>query len=313
MKAFVFPGQGSQYVGMGFDLSESFPEAKQVFEEIDDTLEQNLSKIMFEGPEETLVLTENTQPALMAVSIAIISILKKRGFIIDKISDILAGHSLGEYSALTASESLSLKDAALILKVRGLAMQGAVPKNKGSMAAILGLNFIQVSEIIHNYKLQKNIFIANDNADGQIVLSGLKEDIENSLDIFKENGARKAMKLSVSAPFHCPLMEPAQKIMKKSLTSLPILKPKVPVISNVTVDNSNLEEEIKNNLVNQVTEMVRWRETMIKFVNVGVEEFYEIGSGAVLSNLAKRSCPSFKRMSIGNKENVEDLLFKLEQ
>ena len=217
MRAFVFPGQGSQYVGMGLDLSETFPEAKHVFEEIDDTLEQNLSRVMFEGPEEELILTENTQPALMAVSIAITEIIKKRGFII---SGVLAGHSLGEYSALTAANSLTLKDAALILKTRGKAMQSSVPKNKGSMAAILGLNFDQILEIIIKNNLQDTVFIANDNADGQVVLSGLKENIENSLHIFKENGARKAMQLAVSAPFHCPLMRPAQEIMQKSLSSI---------------------------------------------------------------------------------------------
>lgn len=309
MRAFVFPGQGSQYVGMGLDLSETFPEAKHVFEEIDDTLEQNLSRVMFEGPEEELILTENTQPALMAVSIAITEIIKKRGFII---SGVMAGHSLGEYSALTAANSLTLKDAALTLKIRGKAMQSSVPKNRGSMAAILGLNYDQILEIIISNNLQDTVFIANDNADGQVVLSGLKENIENSLHIFKENGARKAMQLAVSAPFHCPLMRPAQEIMEKSLSSIKVQKPDVPVISNVTVDISEDENQIKNNLVNQVTEMVRWRETMTKFVDMGVEELYEIGSGSVLSNLAKRSCPSFKRMSIGSKESVENLLLEFD-
>ena len=309
MRAFVFPGQGSQYVGMGLDLSETFPEAKHVFEEIDDTLEQNLSRVMFEGPEEELILTENTQPALMAVSIAITEIIKKRGFII---SGVMAGHSLGEYSALTVANSLTLKDAALTLKIRGKAMQSSVPKNRGSMAAILGLNYDQILEIIISNNLQDTVFIANDNADGQVVLSGLKENIENSLHIFKENGARKAMQLAVSAPFHCPLMRPAQEIMQKSLSSIKVQKPDVPVISNVTVDISEDENQIKNNLVNQVTEMVRWRETMTKFVDMGVEELYEIGSGSVLSNLAKRSCPSFKRMSAGNKESVENLLLEFD-
>ena len=309
MKAFVFPGQGSQYVGMGLDLSESFPEAKHVFEEIDDTLEQNLSKIMFEGPEDELILTENTQPALMATSIAVVEILKKRGF---EISGVLAGHSLGEYTALTASNSFSIKDAALILKVRGKAMQNSVGKNKGSMAAILGLNIDQIKEIITDNNLKDNVFIANDNADGQVVLSGLKEHIESSLEFFKENGARKAMQLAVSAPFHCPLMRPAQEIMEKSLSSIKLENPNVPVISNVTVDFSSDEDQIKNNLVNQVTEMVRWRETMIKFIDLGVKEFYEIGSGSVLSNLAKRSCPSFKRKSAGNKDSVESLLLELD-
>jgi [acyl-carrier-protein] S-malonyltransferase len=212
MKAFVFPGQGSQYVGMGLDLSESFPEAKHVFEEIDDTLEQNLSKIMFEGPEEELILTENTQPALMAVSIAIIEILKKRGF---ELSGVLAGHSLGEYTALTASNSFSIKDAALTLKIRGKAMQSSVGKNKGSMAAILGLNFDQIEEIISKNKLQEDVFIANDNADGQVVLSGLKEGIESSLEIFKENGAKKAMKLAGKCTIPLPFNEACTRNYEK--------------------------------------------------------------------------------------------------
>ena len=279
---------------MGLDLSETFPEAKHVFEEIDDTLEQNLSRVMFEGPEEELILTENTQPALMAVSIAITEILKKRGFII---SGVLAGHSLGEYSALTAANSLTLKDAALTLKIRGKAMQSSVPKNKGSMAAILGLNFDQILEIIISNNLQDTVFIANDNADGQVVLSGLKENIENSLHIFKENGARKAMQLAVSAPFHCPLMKPAQEIMEKSLSSIKLQKPDVPVISNVTVDISEDENQIKNNLVNQVTEMVRWRETMTKFVDMGVEELYEIGSGSVSVSYTHSEPTRLRRMS----------------
>ena len=224
----------------------------------------------------------------------------------------MMGHSLGEYTALTASNSFSIKDAALTLKIRGKAMQSSVGKNKGSMAAILGLNIDQIEEIIIKNKLQDYVFIANDNADGQVVLSGLKEDIESSLEIFKENGARKAMKLAVSAPFHCPLMSPAQEIMEKSLSSIKLNTPDVPVISNVTVDFSNDEDQIKNNLVNQVTKMVRWRETMIKFIDLGVKEFYEIGSGSVLSNLAKRSCPSFKRKSAGNKESLESLLLELD-
>ena len=186
----------------------------------------------------------------MAVSIAITEIIKKRGFII---SGVMAGHSLGEYSALTAANSLTLKDAALTLKIRGKAMQSSVPKNRGSMAAILGLNYDQILEIIISNNLQDTVFIANDNADGQVVLSGLKENIENSLHIFKENGARKAMQLAVSAPFHCPLMRPAQEIMQKSLSSIKVQKPDVPVISNVTVDISEDENQIKNNLVNQVT------------------------------------------------------------
>jgi [acyl-carrier-protein] S-malonyltransferase len=313
MKAVVFPGQGSQFVGMGKDLCNSFPEAKEIFEEVDDTLQQNLSQIMFDGPDEILTLTENTQPAIMSVGIAIIAILKKRGFKIDLLSNILAGHSLGEYTALAAADSLSLKDVSLLLKARGKAMQDAVPKGKGAMAAILGLSIKEVIQVINANELNEKIFPANDNADAQVVISGLNNNIEDSLEIFTKNGAKKALKLSVSAPFHCPLMEPAKMVMKQTLDSTELYKPIVPVLSNVSVESESSIEGIKNNLINQVTEMVRWREIMIRFEQDGVSDFYEIGSGSVLSNLAKRSCPSFNRKSINNKPSVENFLHSLDK
>ena len=313
MKAIVFPGQGSQFVGMGQDLYNSFPEAKEIFEEVDDTLQQNLSQIMFDGPDEILTLTENTQPAIMSVGIAIIAILKKRGFKIDLLSNILAGHSLGEYTALAAADSLSLKDVSLLLKARGKAMQDAVPKGKGAMAAILGLSIKEVIQVINANELNEKIFPANDNADAQVVISGLNNNIEDSLEIFTKNGAKKALKLSVSAPFHCPLMEPAKMVMKQTLDSTELYKPIVPVLSNVSVESESSIEGIKNNLINQVTEMVRWREIMIRFEQDGVSDFYEIGSGSVLSNLAKRSCPSFNRKSINNKPSVENFLHSLDK
>jgi [acyl-carrier-protein] S-malonyltransferase len=313
MKAIVFPGQGSQFVGMGKDLCNSFPEAKEIFEEVDDTLQQNLSQIMFDGPDEILTLTENTQPAIMSVGIAIIAILKKRGFKIDLLSNILAGHSLGEYTALAAADSLSLKDVSLLLKARGKAMQDAVPKGKGAMAAILGLSIKEVIKVINANELNEKIFPANDNADAQVVISGLNNNIEDSLEIFTKNGAKKALKLSVSAPFHCPLMEPAKMVMKQTLDSTELYKPIVPVLSNVSVESESSIEGIKNNLINQVTEMVRWREIMIRFEQDGVSDFYEIGSGSVLSNLAKRSCPSFNRKSINDKPSVENFLHSLDK
>ena len=313
MKAVVFPGQGSQFVGMGKDLCNSFPEAKEIFEEVDDTLQQNLSQIMFDGPDEILTLTENTQPAIMSVGIAIIAILKKRGFKIDLLSNILAGHSLGEYTALAAADSLSLKDVSLLLKARGKAMQDAVPKGKGAMAAILGLSIKEVIQVINANELNEKIFPANDNADAQVVISGLNNNIEDSLEIFTKNGAKKALKLSVSAPFHCPLMEPAKMVMKQTLDSTELYKPIVPVLSNVSVESESSIEGIKNNLINQVTEMVRWREIMIRFEQDGVNDFYEIGSGSVLSNLAKRSCPSFNRKSINDKPSVENFLHSLDK
>ena len=313
MKAIVFPGQGSQFVGMGKDLCNSFPEAKEIFEEVDDTLQQNLSQIMFDGPDEILTLTENTQPAIMSVGIAIIAILKKRGFKIDLLSNILAGHSLGEYTALAAADSLSLKDVSLLLKARGKAMQDAVPKGKGAMAAILGLSIKEVIQVINANELNEKVFPANDNADAQVVISGLNNNIEDSLEIFTKNGAKKALKLSVSAPFHCPLMEPAKMVMKQTLDSTELYKPIVPVLSNVSVESESSIEGIKNNLINQVTEMVRWREIMIRFEQDGVNDFYEIGSGSVLSNLAKRSCPSFNRKSINDKSSVENFLHSLDK
>ena len=313
MKAIVFPGQGSQFVGMGKDLCNSFPEAKEIFEEVDDTLQQNLSQIMFDGPDEILTLTENTQPAIMSVGIAIIAILKKRGFKIDLLSNILAGHSLGEYTALAAADSLSLKDVSLLLKARGKAMQDAVPKGKGAMAAILGLSIKEVIQVINANELNEKIFPANDNADAQVVISGLNNNIEDSLEIFTKNGAKKALKLSVSAPFHCPLMEPAKMVMKQTLDSTELYKPIVPVLSNVSVESESSIEGIKNNLINQVTEMVRWREIMIRFEQNGVNDFYEIGSGSVLSNLAKRSFPSFNRKSINDKSSVENFLHSLDK
>ena len=313
MKAIVFPGQGSQFVGMGQDLSNSFPEAKEVFEEVDDTLQQNLSKIMFDGPDDILTLTENTQPAIMAVGIAIIAILKKRGLNVDLISNIMAGHSLGEYTALAAAESLSLKDVSLLLKTRGKAMQDAVPKGQGAMAAILGLSIKEVIQVINTNGLNEKVFPANDNADAQVVISGLKNYIEDSLEIFTKNGAKKALKLSVSAPFHCPLMKPAKIVMEKTLDSTELHKPIIPVLSNVSVESESSTEEIKSNLINQITELVRWREIMIRFEQDGVIDFYEIGSGSVLSNLAKRSCPSFNRKSINDKSSVENFLYSLDK
>ena len=313
MKAIVFPGQGSQFVGMGYDLYSSFSEAKDVFEEVDDTLEQNLSKIMFEGPEETLTLTENTQPAIMAVGMAIIKILKRRGFRIESIADILAGHSLGEYTALAAAESLSLKDVSLLLKVRGRAMQDAVPNGQGSMAAILGLSIKEVIEVIEQNQLKEKVFPANDNAEAQVVISGLKNNIKESLEVFLENGAKKALRLSVSAPFHCPLMKPAKEIMFETIKNVNLVEPLIPVLSNVKVNSEKSVDLIKHNLINQVTEMVRWREIMIKLEKEGVSDFYEIGSGSVLSNLAKRSCPSFNRKSINSKSSVDDFLSFLDK
>jgi [acyl-carrier-protein] S-malonyltransferase len=268
---------------------------------------------MFDGPDEILTLTENTQPAIMSVGIAIIAILKKRGFKIDLLSNILAGHSLGEYTALAAADSLSLKDVSLLLKARGKAMQDAVPKGKGAMAAILGLSIKEVIQVINENELNEKVFPANDNADAQVVISGLNNNIEDSLEIFTKNGAKKALKLSVSAPFHCPLMEPAKMVMKQTLDSTELYKPIVPVLSNVSVESESSIEGIKNNLINQVTEMVRWREIMIRFEQDGVSDFYEIGSGSVLSNLAKRSCPSFNRKSINNKPSVENFLHSLDK
>ena len=308
-RAFVFPGQGSQEVGMGKDLAAAFPAAKQVFEEVDDSLNQNLSSIIFNGPDEELILTTNAQPALMAVSMAVIRVLEEEaGIKVSEKINFVAGHSLGEYSALTAAGSINLADSSLLLKARGEYMQKAVPVGKGAMAAILGLDIDEVIETIDSSEIKNVCQVANDNAPGQIVISGEINAVNDIITLLKDKGAKKAIKLPVSAPFHCELMNDAKDIMKNELMNITINRPIIPIIQNTSVDVTEDVEIIKNNLVNQVTATVRWRETMEKFKELGVDSIIEVGAGNVLTNLAKRSTPNLQRFTLNSKESLENFM-----
>ena len=308
MKSLVFPGQGSQYVGMGKDLFDSFPEIKVIFEEVNDALDQNLSRLIFDGPDNELILTQNAQPAIMTIGIAIIEILNSRGFSVDKISNISAGHSLGEYTSLTALNSLSLPDTAKLLRLRGKAMQNSFPSGEGAMAAILGLDVDEVRKTINSSEIKNVCQVANDNAPGQIVISGEINAVNDIINLLKEKGVKKVIELPVSAPFHCDLMNDAKEIMKNELMNISLNKPIIPIVQNTTVDATEDIEEIKNNLVNQVTATVRWRETMEKFKELGVTSIIEVGAGNVLTNLAKRSAPNLQRFTLNSKESLENFM-----
>tara|TARA_B100001996_G_scaffold9090_1_gene7649 strand:- start:1223 stop:2167 length:945 start_codon:yes stop_codon:yes gene_type:complete len=308
MKSLVFPGQGSQYVGMGKDLLDSFPEIKATFEEVNDALGQNLSRLMFDGPDEELILTENAQPAIMTIGIATIGILNSRGFAVNKISNISAGHSLGEYTSLTALNSLSLTDTAKLLRLRGKAMQNSFPSEEGAMAAIIGLDINEVRETINSSEIKNVCQVANDNAPGQVVISGEIKSVNDIIDLLKDKGAKRAVKLPVSAPFHCDLMNNAKDIMKNELINITLNKPIIPIVQNTTVDSTEDVEIIKNNLINQVTATVRWRETMEKFQELGVDSIIEVGAGNVLTNLAKRSVPNLQRFTLNSKESIESFM-----
>ena len=286
--AFTFPGQGSQAVGMGKDLADAFPEARAVFDEVDDALGQKLSTIMWEGPEETLTLTANAQPALMAVSMAAIRVLEKRGIrVLDHVAYV-AGHSLGEYSALCAAGTFSLADTARLLRIRGDAMQAAVPVGEGAMAAIIGLEARDVEAACAEAGQGSVCQIANDNGGGQLVISGAKPAVEHAASICTEKGAKRALMLPVSAPFHSALMAPAAEKMREALAKVQKNPPVVPVVANVVVEPLIDAEEIAKRLVEQVTGRVRWRETVEWFAANGVSTLYELGSGKVLSGLARR-------------------------
>jgi [acyl-carrier-protein] S-malonyltransferase len=311
-RAFLFPGQGSQYIGMGKTLAESFAEAREVFEEIDESLGQNLTKIMFEGPEESLNLTENTQPALMAVSMAVVRVLEKQGGInIGSSCAFVAGHSLGEYSALTAAGAFSISDAAKLLKLRGQAMQRAVPVGVGSMAAILGLDLPDVQAIVREAAAAEICQSANDNSPGQVVVSGHKQAVETAISLATARGAKRAILLPVSAPFHCALMEPAAKEMQNALAAAKINPPVVPVVANVTASAVEDAESIRRLLVEQVTGMVRWRESVLWMKEQGVSEMIELGAGKVLSGLVRRIDKDIACESIGEPAQIESLIQKL--
>ena len=306
MLSLVFPGQGSQYIGMGKDFSHNFPIANEVYREVDDVLGFSLSKLIFNGQIEDLTLTKNAQPAIMATSIAILKTLEKEGFKIKK-SKFVAGHSLGEYTALCASGAISLADTAHILKMRGIFMQEAVSVGVGAMAAILGLNLDNVETLVAEIKDNEICEIANDNEPNQVVLSGHRTAIEKACVKAKSLGAKRAILLPVSAPFHCSLMAPAQENMINLISGLNIEKPNVPLISNVTSIPTQDIEEIRKNLINQITGRVRWRESILFMKKSGIQIIYEIGPGRVLCNLIKRIADDVEQENISK---VEDL-FKL--
>lgn len=311
--AFLFPGQGSQSIGMGKDIAESFGEARDVFEEINDALSSNLSKIIFEGPESDLNLTKNTQPALMAVSLAVMRVLEKQGGLdLSKEASFVAGHSLGEYSALTAAGSLSVSDCAKLLRLRGQSMQKAVPVGQGAMAAILGLSFEDVDAIAAQSSSENGEALvceaANDNAPGQVVISGHVSAVERAVALASKKGAKRAVMLPVSAPFHCQLMTPAAEAMHEALSQTSLLAPCVPVIANITARAESDPDTIKTLLVEQVTGRVRWRESMDYLSQQGAESVIEIGAGKVLSGLMRRINKEIKATSIGTVADIDAFL-----
>ena len=287
MQAFIFPGQGSQFIGMGAELAARWPSAREVFNEVDEALGEKLSQLMWSGEADELTLTQNAQPALMAVSVAVARVLEAEGMDWTQKVKFTAGHSLGEYSALVAVGSLSLSDGARLLRARGAAMQKAVPQGQGAMAALLGLDYEDVVAVVKDVE-DGVVALANDNAPGQVVISGDKAAVAAAMELAKAKGCKKAIMLSVSAPFHCPLMKPAAKAMEEALAKIEITAPKVPVVENMTAAPVEDPAEISRLLVEQVTGCVRWRETIGYMIAQGVVDFVEIGAGKVLSGMIKR-------------------------
>ena len=303
--AFIFPGQGSQAVGMGAELAKAYAPARAVFAEVDEALGQPLSKVMWEGPEDQLTLTENAQPALMAVSLAALRTLEaEKGFSLKDRVSFVAGHSLGEYSALAAAGALSLADTARLLKTRGRAMQAAVPVGQGAMAALLGAELPQAQELAKAASDGEVCAAANDNAPGQVVISGTRTAIERAIALAPKYGARRAVLLPVSAPFHCALMQPAADVMSEALSQVTISAPAVPLVANVLASAISDPEAIRTRLIEQVTGMVRWRESMLYLRAQGVDTLYEVGAGRVLTGLARRF-DGFEARSIGTPEELE--------
>ena len=306
MRAVVFPGQGSQAVGMGQELAATFSVAREVFAEVEDALEQKLTQMMFEGPEQDLMMTENTQPALMAVSVAIMRVLDKEyGVRLPDIATYVAGHSLGEYSALCSSGALKLSDTARLLRVRGRAMQKAVPFGMGAMAAILGLDAEQARNLSLEASEGEICEAANDNAPGQVVVSGHVGAVKRAIEIAKKLGVKRSVLLPVSAPFHCALMRPAAETMREALASVELMTPVIPVVANVTAQATDDPEEIRKLLVEQVCGSVRWRESVQFMKGHGINTLIEVGSGRVLSGLAKRIDREMDGMPVGTVAEIE--------
>lgn len=309
--AFTFPGQGSQSVGMGKDLADSFAEARAVFDEVDDALGEKLTAIMWNGPEETLTLTANAQPALMAVSIAAIRVMEARGLDLKSRVSYVAGHSLGEYSALCAAGTFTLADTARLLRIRGNAMQAAVPAGKGAMAAIIGLDHATVQAICDSVASLGSCQVANDNGGGQLVISGEKAAVEKAAEMAREQKALRAILLPVSAPFHSSLMAPAAEAMAEALAKVAARSPAVPVVANVRAVPVTDASEIVKLLVEQVTGRVRWRETIEWFAGNGVTSLYEIGSGKVLTGLVRRIDKSLAGTAVNTPADIEAALAAL--
>lgn len=311
MRAFIFPGQGSQAVGMGQALAAASPVAREVFQEVDDALGQNLFRLMTEGPSEDLTLTENAQPAIMANAVATLRVLEKEGGVrlADK-ADYVAGHSLGEYSALCAAGAIDLSTTARLLKLRGQAMQAAVPVGEGAMAALLGADLAKAEAIAAAAAEGEVCTVANDNDPTQVVISGAAAAIDRAIAIAKDHGAKRGIKLPVSAPFHCPLMQPAADAMAKALEDARIDAPLVPVYANVIAAPASDPTTIRRLLVEQVTGMVRWRESVLAMAEAGVTQFVEFG-GKVLAPMVKRIAPDVKATSVVTMDDIEDLLKKM--
>lgn len=309
--AFTFPGQGSQTVGMGRDLAETFPESRAVFDEVDDALGQKLSALIWEGSQDELTLTANAQPALMAVSLAAVRALEAGGLDLSEKVKFVAGHSLGEYSALAAARTFSIADTARLLRIRGTAMQEAVPAGKGAMAAIIGLEEEAVDAACREAAQGEVCQVANDNGGGQLVISGDKAAVERAMELCKTAGAKRALPLPVSAPFHSALMAPAAERMREALAEVQKNRPLVPVVANVVVRPISNPDEIAQRLVEQVTGRVRWRETVDWFAQDGVTTLYEIGAGKVLSGLAKRINREVETVAVNAPADVEAALAAL--
>lgn len=305
-RAFLFPGQGSQAVGMGKELAEAFATARHLFQEVDDALSQKLSALMFEGPEADLTLTENAQPALMAVSLAVVRVAEKDfGADLAAKGAFAAGHSLGEYSALCAMGALSVADTARLLKLRGQSMQKAVPVGEGAMAALLGAELDLAEQVVAEARQGEVVGCANDNGGGQVVISGKKSAVERAIEVAKAKGVKRAMLLPVSAPFHCAMMQPAADAMAEALGKVVLKAPKLPIVSNVTAKGESNPDDIKKLLVQQVTGLVRWRESVQWLKSQGVAQVVELGSGKVLAGLVKRIDKEIEPLSIGQPTELE--------